>query len=622
MLGKTSYLCNFVKIKGKSIFLLRGAQINSNSVACVRDWRAYRVRRKARPRSGNAQIKDIMDNRVFKYFNKCEHPRVIQNKYTGEFVKVDCGQCPYCLIKKADRATQKCDFVKFNHKYCYFVTLTYNTQYVPKMSLTQIDDYMSEWLPVHPPKSIVAQLSARMLMDSRVNKNIPDFMSAKVNRLYMLEHLRLLEADRYKALALRYPNFISKARPFILRSIPRVSRLQNFKDEYFEELVWMLPEIAESLKKKNNTDANGAFPQFKGLLKYVNVRDYQLFAKRLRKYLSKKIGKYEKIHSYVVSEYSPKTLRPHFHILFFFDSDEIAKNFRQAVYQSWRLGRVDTQLAREQANSYVANYLNSVVSIPFVYKAKKSIRPRSRFSNLFGFEEVRKGIRKASDERSALFDGVPYISNQKFIRYVPSRSHIDRLFPRFTYFDGSFLRRSTQIYGVVQRVLRLFARNEPFKEATSRNVSEFVCWWCEYNFRRGCQIKDFPDYMQEFLHIVRLDRASFLNWNAPIEKISRFLYRFNRFEKLKGSLRSKLKMVSLFYDYRDYQSLKNQLSLQELVFAEFGYSDELFDSFYVKPHIKVLKNVYIDKWKDINYREVHYFRVKHKMLNDENNVFL
>lgn len=37
MLGKTSYLCNFVKIKGKSIFPLRGAQVNSNFVACVKD---------------------------------------------------------------------------------------------------------------------------------------------------------------------------------------------------------------------------------------------------------------------------------------------------------------------------------------------------------------------------------------------------------------------------------------------------------------------------------------------------------------------------------------------------------------------------------------------------------
>ena len=45
MLGKTTYLCNFVKIKGKSIFPLRGAQVNSNFVACVKD------------RSGNPAVK-------------------------------------------------------------------------------------------------------------------------------------------------------------------------------------------------------------------------------------------------------------------------------------------------------------------------------------------------------------------------------------------------------------------------------------------------------------------------------------------------------------------------------------------------------------------------------------
>ena len=46
------------------------------------------------------------------------------------------------------------------------------------------------------------------------------------------------------------------------------------------------------------------------------------------------------------------------------------------------------------------------------------------------------------------------------------------------------------------------------------------------------------------------------------------------FEKMKGSLRSKLKAVELFYDYRDYRSLKNQLHMQELVFSELGYSEK------------------------------------------------
>lgn len=46
MLGKTTYLCNFVKIKGKSIFLLRGAQIDSNFVACFKDSLLGRPNRK------------------------------------------------------------------------------------------------------------------------------------------------------------------------------------------------------------------------------------------------------------------------------------------------------------------------------------------------------------------------------------------------------------------------------------------------------------------------------------------------------------------------------------------------------------------------------------------------
>nr|DAG72424.1 MAG TPA: hypothetical protein [Microviridae sp.] len=32
-----TYLCNTVRLKGKSIFPLRETQINSNSIACVRD---------------------------------------------------------------------------------------------------------------------------------------------------------------------------------------------------------------------------------------------------------------------------------------------------------------------------------------------------------------------------------------------------------------------------------------------------------------------------------------------------------------------------------------------------------------------------------------------------------
>jgi hypothetical protein len=188
----------------------------------------------------------------------------------------------------------------------------------------------------------------------------------------------------------------------------------NFKDVQREELIWMPPETVEKLKSKSKCEGNdNAFPQFKGLLKYVNYRGYQLFAKRFRKYLFTKIGSYEKISSYVVSEYSPKTFRPHFHILFFFDSDEVAENIRQAVFQSWRFGRVDTQLARDSAGSYVSGYLNSVVSLPPIFTDVSFTKTKSRFSKLFGYESFRKTVEVPEQAIERLSERIRFVRNGK-----------------------------------------------------------------------------------------------------------------------------------------------------------------------------------------------------------------
>ena len=82
-----------------------------------------------------------MSDKVSNFFSRCEHPRIIKNKYTGEPVYVKCGVCPHCLILRSDAKRNLCDYEKWNRKYCYFVTLTYNSQYVPKMALVPIEDY-------------------------------------------------------------------------------------------------------------------------------------------------------------------------------------------------------------------------------------------------------------------------------------------------------------------------------------------------------------------------------------------------------------------------------------------------------------------------------------------------
>jgi hypothetical protein len=572
-----------------------------------------------------------MSDKVYNFFNRCEHPRIIKNKYTGEPVYVKCGVCPHCLISRSDAKRNLCDYEKWNRKYCYFVTLTYNSQYVPKMVFEPITDYEFDYPVGKAWPAVRSQLLTRLLLDSRVKKQDNgvdiNMFTCKVNFPYINEHLKNIFAeaavsDEYRK---NYkPSFMSSARPYILKTIPRISRLHNFKDEYREELVWISPEMLEKLKRKSKCEGNdNAFPQFKGLFKYVNYRDYQLFAKRFRKYLFTKIGSYEKISSYVVSEYSPRTFRPHFHILFFFDSDEVAKNIRQAVYQSWRLGRVDTQLARDFAGSYVSGYLNSIVSLPYIFTDVSFTKNKSRFSKLFGYEGFRKTITTPEQAVERLSERIQFVRNGKPCEFSPPLSYISRLLPRFVPYSSNFSVETRTVLSSIRGVLQLFRRNEPFKRETPTNISEFIHVYIVTLYEKyGYRYDTLPECLRVFLAYTRSQKEIYFFTDSLKNKLSRPFYIYKLFSSCGLSDDY---LISLCDEYMSRQrslSLARQLSIQQEMFDREGYSDDLLSLFYINKPQKKVNNRYFQEWKDKNYYEVHYIRVKHKMLNDENNVFL
>ena len=572
-----------------------------------------------------------MSDKVRNFFNRCEHPRIIKNKYTGEPVYVKCGVCPHCLISRSDAKRNLCDYEKWNRKYCYFVTLTYNSQYVPKMALVPITDYEFDYPIGNNWPAVRSQLLTRMLLDPRVKKedngNPINMFTCKVNYPYVDEHLKSIFDSCAAATEFRKnykPKYASPARPYILRTIPRMSKLQKFSDVQREELVWLSPETAEKLKQKSKCEGNdNAFPQFKGLLKYVNYRDYQLFAKRFRKYLFTKIGSYEKISSYVVSEYSPKTFRPHFHILFFFDSDEVAKNIRQAVYQSWKLGRVDTQLARDSAGSYVSGYLNSVVSLPHIFTDISFTKNKSRFSKLFGYESFRKTVEAPEQAVECLSERIRFVRNGKSCEFTPPVSYISRLLPRFVPYSSNFAVETRTVLRSIRGVLQLFRRNEPFKEETPTNLSEFIhCYIVTLYEKHGYSYATLPECLRVFLAYTRSEKEIHYFTDSLKNKLSRPFYIYKRFCSCGLSDDYLISLCDEYMSKQRSQSLSNQLSIQQEMFEREGYSDDLLSLFYInKPQSKV-NNRYIQEWKDKNYYEVHYIRVKHKKLNDENNVFM
>lgn len=572
-----------------------------------------------------------MSDKVSNFFNRCEHPRIIKNKYSGELVYVKCGVCPHCLISRSDAKRNLCDYEKWNRKYCYFVTLTYNSQYVPKMALVPIEDYKFDYPVGNNWPAVRSQLRTRMLLDPRVKKEdngeVLNMFTCKVNFPYIDEHLKNIfseaaAADEYRR---NYkPGFLSPARPYILRTIPRVSKLHKFKDVQREEFIWISPEMVEKLKKKSKCEGNdNAFPQFKGLLKYVNYRDYQLFAKRFRKYLFTKIGFYEKISSYVVSEYSPRTFRPHFHILFFFDSDEVAKNIRQAVFQSWKLGRVDTQLARDSAGSYVSGYLNSVVSLPGIFTDVPFTKNKSRFSKLFGYESFRQTVKTPEQAVERLSERVCFVRNGKPCEFNPPVSYISRLLPRFVPYSSNFSVETRTVLRSIRGVLQLFRRNEPFKKETPTNLSEFIhCYIVTLYEKHGYSYATLPECLRVFLAYTRSEKEIHFFTDSLKNKLSRPFYIYKRFCACGLSDDYLISLSDEYMSRCRSMSLEKQLSIQQEMFEREGYSDDLLSLFYINKPQKKINNRYFQEWKDKNYYEVYYIRVKHKNLNDENNVLL
>ena len=106
-----------------------------------------------------------------------------------------------------------------------------------------------------------------------------------------------------------------------------------------------------------------------GSIPYLRKTDLQLFLKRLRYYVTKRLPK-EKVRYYAVGEYGPVHFRPHYHLLLFLNSKEVLQICSEAVSEAWSLGRIDVQVSEGKCSSYVASYVNSSVYLPEVLKMR------------------------------------------------------------------------------------------------------------------------------------------------------------------------------------------------------------------------------------------------------------
>lgn len=338
---------------------------------------------------------------VLSRLNCCQHASYITNKYTGEKIRVDCGVCDYCIAKKAQKASLRVKTAASNFKYSYFVTLTYNNDNIP-------------------------------LYHVKCLRKVIDFVDGESGRFAYDEHevlpLSMYHPDDPERLCHVFFDQVQGTIPYD----------RELKKYVPESTNWFLSynAICSFVNKAKNASSYAASEKYgEDLIPFINYVDVQNYVKRLRKHLSNYTD--EKISFYAVSEYGPVHFRPHFHLLLFFNSDEITKVLSECHHKSWKLGRSDIQRATGGAASYVSSYVNSLSSAPLLYRSCKGFKPKSRASNGFfekgmDFDEADDPYAQIDKKLDSCINGRDYIFGGIVVRSTPPLSYLRTILPRFS----------------------------------------------------------------------------------------------------------------------------------------------------------------------------------------------
>lgn len=299
-------------------------------------------------------------------------------------------------------------------------------------------------------------------------------------------------------------------------------------------------------------------------------RHLQLFIKRFRKYVSQNYK--EKIRYYAVGEYGVQSLRPHWHILFFYSSSQLARDFENVVQLGtesrpiqtplflrtlWKFGYVDSKQTDGKAYFYISSYVNKPANFPYVLEL---LAPQRAFhSNFLGEISAKEDIKKSFQAREFSTLGRINIISWSGEQYTYSvrRSIIGRLLPRYS-FSGCEDDR------IVFRKLTLFA-----DDFVSRKYDQLgsvlnlaSCIFNAWFFKKDNEFASLASLCApQCLACLHSD----LKLLSPLCSV---LYASKRFVSAAGSLdfglRDYFDIYKSYYNFVDYSRLTDILSLCQL----------------------------------------------------------
>ena len=549
---------------------------------------------------------------LLKAVDHCQHRSFITNKYTGARIAVDCGQCDYCIHKRAKKASMRVKTAGSAFKYSYFVTLTYDNEHIPLMSCKVL----------HSEYDDVVGISGDIHYGDEHHQYIP-VSEYQCDDNSMLRHIFFEQVQG---------------------TVPFDREIKEYvpvKDNWFLSM-----DAIRSFVYKTQSVDKTVYPAAEqyglgNLIPFLNYVDVQNYIKRLRKHLFQKLGSYETLHFYAVGEYGPVHFRPHYHLLLFTNSDKVASVLRCCHDKSWTLGRSDFQRAAGGASSYVASYVNSLSAAPLLYRSCRAFRPKSRASVGFfekgcDFAEGEDPYAQIEQKIDSVVNGRVYNFNGVSVRSTPPMSYIRTLLPRFSSArndDGTAIARILlAVHRTPQRIAKF-----GFIDYKQDSVLSLVRTYYKYLKVQNILTDDDKIILHASRCLTRFcNSSSDVDIESYINKLYRlflYVYKFFRNWHLPsfGSDVSAYsgRIMFIIKTGIEYETKKNYESLRDAYDLRSQYP-EVSDCMFALPQngqeIDVLSNVScetIQLLEQLRYRSATFCRdmIKHKKLNDANNIF-
>lgn len=480
----------------------------------------------------------------------CLHPYRFFNKSTQSYMIAPCGKCIGCSNSRAVSNDLSIQSHASKYKFTAFITLTFDMSSMPLATLFDVGDitYLVDYI------NYDVILGEYPLMSE----------SEKVS---LYNKVQPLNGKHFPVNTIPYLDY-NTVRLFL------VSLRQRIKQKRLKCFTTLIDSATGEIKQSYT-------------------------------YINNKYSTDEKITYYLVGEYGTKSLRPHFHILVFFDELQTLQALRYHLPKVWTYGRTDFQIATGSASSYVASYVSNNSLLPPIYQSKQ-IRPRAKHSLFFGFRSMENHKQAIFPPTTSTTLSYCFSADGKSKTCLFTNSFINSIYPKTLGFGTTSNRLLLQRYTVYFKVVKSYPYSSLLK------ASEHIYWDI-------CQ-GSYPQFLVDCgFNSSDFDTRIHGKYALTQSSIYRLLLISSKFINLCHTLNytyvDYLQLILDFYSKKSYIHLRDLYqSLQDLSGSSL-YSDVLLDYFSDPDSVYSTKASYYP----VLYNEcVQTFNenIKHKTLND------